>query len=108
MEIGQWITHLCGDINRFLWLWVGLTLLIITGAWMTLRTGFFQIRYARHWLGQTLGRLSKRADRRQGSISPFQALCTTLAATVGVGNIAGVAVAIEQAHNQEICAHTGS
>ena len=94
MDIGQWITHLCGDINRFLWLWVGLTLLIITGAWMTLRTGFFQIRYARHWLGQTLGHLSKRADRRQGSISPFQALCTTLAATVGVGNIAGVAVAI--------------
>lgn len=94
MDIGQWITHLCGDINRFLWLWVGLTLLIITGAWMTLRTGFFQIRYARHWLGQTLGHLSKRADRRQGGISPFQALCTTLAATVGVGNIAGVAVAI--------------
>lgn len=94
MEMVEWITRLSGDINRFLWLWVGLTMLIITGAWMTLRTGFFQIRYARHWLGQTLGRLTKGNKGAPGGISPFQALCTTLAATVGVGNIAGVAVAI--------------
>lgn len=94
MAFLQWLTQLNDDVNRLLWLWVGLTMLIITGVWMTLRTGCFQIRYTRLWLGQTLGQLKSQAGKTSGGISPFQALCTTLAATVGVGNIAGVAVAI--------------
>ncbi len=90
----NWLVEVNERINHVVWMWLGLTLLLITGVWMSLRTGFFQVRYGRHWLGQTLGQLRRRRDADNGSISPFQALCTTLAASIGVGNIAGVATAI--------------
>lgn len=85
-------------INEFVWVKVGIILLIGTGILMTLLTKFFQVTHCRHWWQKTIGSLfdtkviSHTNDR--ASISQFQALCTALAATVGVGNIAGVSAAI--------------
>lgn len=85
-------------VNDFIWVKLGLILLLGTGMLMTLRTGGFQFRYISHWLKNTVGSLFNKKvsahSHEKASISQFQALCTALAATVGVGNIAGVAAAI--------------
>ena len=86
-------------INNFVWVKIGLILLLETGIIMTCLTGFFQIFHFKHWWKNTIGELfDKNSDSKDKSdkhnISQFQSLCTALAATVGVGNIAGVASAI--------------
>ena len=85
-------------INSFVWGAVGLVLLIGTGIYMSVITKFFQLTHLRHWWKNTIGSIfSKNVlnhSRDKGAISPFQTLCTALAATVGTGNIAGVAAAI--------------
>ena len=95
MEI---ITQVNDSVNSFVWGMFGLVLLIGTGILMTVTTGFFQVSRIRHWWKHTIGSLfSKKVmghTKEKGAISPFQALCTALAATVGTGNIAGVAAAI--------------
>ena len=95
MEI---ITQVNNSVNGFVWGMFGLILLIGTGILMTAATGFFQVSRIGHWFKHTLGSLfSKKVighAKDKGTISPFQALCTALAATVGTGNIAGVAAAI--------------
>ena len=97
-EILERITSVNDAVNGFVWGKVGLILLIGTGILLTLVTKVFQISHLRHWWKNTIGSLFRRdvlahsKDKR--SISPFQALCTALAATVGTGNIAGVAAAI--------------
>ena len=84
-------------INTFVW-GKGVWLLIATGVLMTVLTKFFQISHIDEWWKNTIGSLFKkdviRHSKEKASISPFQALCTALAATVGTGNIAGVAAAI--------------
>ena len=85
-------------INDFIWIKVGLVLLIGSGIFMSFCNGFFQITHLKTWISKTIGSMfhknviSHSSD--SGSISPFQALCTALAATIGTGNIAGVASAI--------------
>ena len=85
-------------VNTFVWTKVGVWLLIATGVLMTVLTGFFQVTHIGHWMKKTIGSLfDKKVTGHTGekaSISQFQALCTALAATVGVGNIAGVSAAI--------------
>ena len=85
-------------INTFVWTTLGLVLLLGTGLLTTFVTKFFQISHIGHWFKNTLGSLFKKDvighSEDKASISPFQALCTALAATIGVGNIAGVATAI--------------
>jgi AGCS family alanine or glycine:cation symporter len=94
----QTITEINGELNSFIWGVPGLVLLIGTGILMTLVTKVFQISHIGHWFQETVGTLfkkdgaSKKRDKK--AISQFQALCTALAATVGTGNIAGVAAAI--------------
>ena len=92
------IAEINGSVNGVVWGWFGLALLIGTGIIVTLCTKVFQISHLGHWLKQTIGSLFKKDvikhSKEKGSISPFQALCTALAATVGTGNIAGVAAAI--------------
>ncbi|MGM9522767.1 MAG: alanine/glycine:cation symporter family protein [Oscillospiraceae bacterium] len=88
-----------GSINTFVWVTIGLVLLLGTGVLMSIVTGFFQVSHIGHWFKHTIGAIfSKKSDARDKSdernISQFQSLCTALAATVGVGNIAGVASAI--------------
>ena len=90
------LTDFNNVINSFVW-GKGLYLLLVTGLLMTVITGVFQITHIRHWFGETLGKLLKKdvsGHVKGKSISQFQALCTALAATIGVGNIAGVAAAI--------------
>lgn len=98
MDFSQWLIDFNAKVNDFVWVKLGLILLLGTGLWMTLRTGFFQLRRAGHWMKNTAGSLFEKKvtshSREAASISQFQALCTALAATVGVGNIAGVAAAI--------------
>ncbi len=86
-----------GDINTFVWTTLGLVLLLFTGVLTTVLTKFFQVTHIGHWWKATIGSLFKKeviGHTKDKSISPFQALCTALAATIGVGNIAGVAAAI--------------
>ncbi len=98
MNFLEMITNINNSINGVVWGYVGLALLIGTGIIMTLVTKVFQVSRVRHWIKETVGSLFKKNvighTKEKGSISPFQALCTALAATVGTGNIAGVAAAI--------------
>lgn len=72
-----------------------LILLLGTGLYFTAVTGVFQVRYCMLWLRKTLFSCFTGAARRtSGGVSPFAAMCTALAATVGTGNIAGVATAL--------------
>ena len=96
MDFMTWLTDFNNDINSFVW-GKGLYLLLATGVLMTVVTGFFQITHIGHWFAHTLGKLFQKdvsGHVKGKSISQFQALCTALAATIGVGNIAGVAAAI--------------
>ena len=92
------IAEINGSINGVVWGVFGLALLIGTGVIVTLCTKVFQISHIGLWFKNTLGSLFKKDvikhRKEKGTISPFQALCTALAATVGTGNIAGVAAAI--------------
>lgn len=92
------ITSINDSINSVVWGMPGLILLIGTGILMTLVTKIFQISHLKHWWKNTIGSMFKKNvighRKEKGTISPFQALCTALAATIGTGNIAGVAAAI--------------
>ena len=92
------ITEINGAVNGVVWGIPGLVLLIGTGILLTVLTKVFQVSRIGHWWKNTIGSLFKKDvighSKEKGSISPFQALCTALAATVGTGNIAGVAAAI--------------
>ena len=85
-------------VNDFVWTKVGVWLLIAVGLLMTVLTKCFQVSHLPHWFKKTIGNMFEKKVRshtgEKASISQFQALCTALAATVGVGNIAGVAGAI--------------
>ena len=76
-------------INAFIWVKIGLVLLIGTGILMTCCTKWFQITHLKHWWQQTIGGVFRRdsgvhAKTDKKTISQFQALCTALAATEGV------------------------
>ncbi|MFI3313564.1 MAG: alanine:cation symporter family protein, partial [Eubacteriales bacterium] len=92
------ITSINGSVNGFVWGIPVLSLLILTGVLMTILTKGFQFSHCVHWVKETIGKMFDKnvsgKNKEKGSISQFQALCTALAATVGVGNIAGVASAI--------------
>ena len=94
----EMITHLNDAVNHFVWVTLGLWMLLGTGILMTLRTRCFQLTHFRYWMRNTIGSIFQKRDgvqsKDQKPISQFQAMCTALAATVGVGNIAGVASAI--------------
>jgi AGCS family alanine or glycine:cation symporter len=87
------LASLNSQINSYVWGLPMMVLLIGTGVLLTVLTGGVQFRRLGTALGEVLGKL--RAGRQgEGSVSPFQAVATALASTVGVGNIAGVATAI--------------
>ena len=92
------IAEINGSINGVVWGIFGLALLIGTGVIITFCTKFFQVSRLGLWWKNTIGSMFTkdvmRHRKEKGVISPFQALCTALAATVGTGNIAGVAAAI--------------
>ncbi|MCF0228320.1 MAG: sodium:alanine symporter family protein [Parasporobacterium sp.] len=100
MGILDWITNVNGSINGFVWGIPMLVLLIGTGIFMTILTKVFQVSHIGHWFKNTIGdiftnkHVTKHTDKNDKSISQFQSLCTALAATIGTGNIVGVAAAI--------------
>ena len=92
------ITRINDAINGAVWGWPALILLGFVGVLMTLMTGFFQIGHFKHWMKNTIGAIFSDkhvvGHTKDRTISQFQSLCTALAATVGTGNIVGVAGAI--------------
>ena len=87
------IAKVNGIINGFVWGPIMLTLLVGTGIFLSIRTGFLQITQIPLWVKHTFGSLAKKQDA-DDNITPFQAVSTALASTVGTGNIAGVTTAI--------------
>ena len=84
-------------LNNIVWGWPALILLAFVGIFMTVRTNFFQVSHFGHWMRETMGAIFHKdvvSHTQDKSISQFQSLCTALAATVGTGNIVGVAGAI--------------
>jgi AGCS family alanine or glycine:cation symporter len=87
--IAAWNTWL----NSYVWGMPTIILLVGTGVLLTLLTGVAQLRFLGFAMKEVLGKLTQRGTG-EGTVSPFQAVATALASTVGVGNIAGVATAI--------------
>ena len=81
-------------VNNFVWGVPAMICIFGVGLYLSIRTGFLQIRKFPYAMRTTLGRVFRKREASDGSLSPFQAVCTALAATVGTGNIAGVAGAI--------------
>ena len=94
------VTSINGVLNNFIWGPVMLVFFLLVGLLFTVRTKVFQVCHIKEWLDVTFlqlfrkdkGNVLKTKDKH--SISQFQSLCTALAATIGVGNISGVAVAL--------------
>lgn len=81
-------------INNFVWGVPAMICIIGVGLILSFRTRFIQFRKFGYSLKNSIGRIFSKEEAKEGSITPFQAVCTALAATVGTGNIAGVAGAI--------------
>ena len=94
------VEEINGKVNGFVWGLPMLILLVGTGILMTCLTKCFQISHFKHWVKNTIGGIFKDSHvtahtaKEDMQISQFQSLCTALAATIGTGNIAGVAAAI--------------
>lgn len=94
----EYVSEINAAVNRFVWGRGMLAVFLCVGVMFTVRTGFFQFTKIRIWFGQTIGEMFR--DRRvrrtedEHSISQFQSFCTALAATLGTGNITGVAAAL--------------
>ncbi len=92
------VTQINSAVNNLVWGVPALMLLIGTGVLMTVLTRFFQFTHFSHSMRETVGSLFKKKDilkaEDEHSISQFQALCTALSATIGTGNISGIAYAI--------------
>ncbi|MCI7685530.1 MAG: sodium:alanine symporter family protein [Eubacteriales bacterium] len=81
-------------VNGFIWGVPAMICIIGVGIYLSVRTGFLQIRKFGFAFRHTAGKIFDKTEAADGAITPFQALCTALAGTVGTGNIAGVAGAI--------------
>lgn len=92
----EMITKINSIVNSFVWGPVMLALLVGTGVYLTFRTGFIQVKWFGYIIKNTIGSLFRKgANQKQGNnLTPFQAVTTALAGTVGTGNIAGVTGAI--------------
>ena len=97
-------------LNTFIWGVPAIVCIIGVGLYLSIGTGFIQLRKFGYAMKATLGRMFEKKNASQGSITPFQAVCTALAATIGTGNIAGVAGAwyshLFQNFSQFIVIHT--
>lgn len=81
-------------VNGFIWGVPAMICIIGVGIYLSVRTGFLQVRKFGFAFRHTAGKIFDKTEAADGAITPFQALCTALAGTVGTGNIAGVAGAI--------------
>ena len=88
----DWFASIVSSLNNVLWSYVLIGLLICVGLWFTFCTRFVQITNVREMFRCVLE--GSRTPRPEGHISPFQAFCISTASRVGVGNIAGIAIAV--------------
>ncbi|MBQ5739530.1 MAG: sodium:alanine symporter family protein [Oscillospiraceae bacterium] len=88
------ISTINGKINSLVWGLPMMILIVGTGVLMSCGIGFKQFTKIGYWMKNTIGKALKKQDTKEGAVTPFQAMCTALAASVGTGNIAGVGGAI--------------
>ncbi|RAZ69657.1 alanine/glycine:cation symporter family protein [Planococcus maitriensis] len=81
------------DFSAWLWGIPLITMLLVSGLYMTFKLGFFQFRYIGYIFGQTFGSIFRR-PKGEGTVTPFQALTSALSSTIGAANIVGVPAAI--------------
>ena len=84
------LNSLVGQVNDILWSYVLIILLIGAGIIFTIRTKFVQIRF----INEMIRLITSNAGAKTEGISSFQAFCVSTASRVGVGNIAGIAIAV--------------
>lgn len=90
----EWIRVVNDAVNGFVWGLPAMVCIIGVGLWLSISTGFVQFRRFGYAFKHTVGKIFDRGQAEDGALTPFQAVCTALAGTVGTGNIAGVAGAI--------------
>lgn len=96
----RWMEAIFGEngieraVNGVVWGVPAMVLILGTGLLLTVLCGFPQFRHFGHIMRNTLGKALKKSDAKSGAVSPFKAMCTALAASIGTGNIAGVSGAI--------------
>ena len=73
-------------VNSFIWGIPAMVCIIGVGLLLSVRTGFLQIRKFPYAIRTTVGRMFRKRDASDGAMTPFQAVCTALAGTVGTGN----------------------
>lgn len=88
------LSNVISAIDDFVWGPVMLVLLVGTGIYLTFRMRFLTWRNLGYALKRTLSKEARTKSRGEGDVSPFSALTTALAATIGTGNIVGVATAM--------------
>lgn len=88
------INSICESLNSFIWGLPAMVCIVCVGILLTIRTRCIQVRKFPASMKNTIGKIFSKEKSADGSMSPFQAVCTALAGTVGTGNIAGVAGAI--------------
>lgn len=81
-------------LNDVVWGIPMMCLILGTGVYLCIRCGFPQFAHFGHIMKNTLGKAFEKSEAKEGSVSPFKAMCTALAASIGTGNIAGVSGAI--------------
>ena len=88
------IAEVNSTINGFVWGLPMMVLILGVGVYLSVRCGFPQFRHFVHIMKNTMGKAFEKTEKKEGSVSPFKAMCTALAASIGTGNIAGVSGAI--------------
>ncbi len=88
------ITKINGTINGIVWGLPMMVLILGVGIYLSIRCGFPQFCHFLHIMKNTLGKALEKTEKKEGAVSPFKAMCTALAASIGTGNIAGVSGAI--------------
>ncbi|MEG1316687.1 MAG: amino acid carrier protein, partial [Oscillospiraceae bacterium] len=90
----EFITNVNNAVNDVVWGIPMMLLIVGTGLYFSIRLGFLQFRKFGYTMKNTIGKIFHKTESEKGAVTPFQAMTTALAATVGTGNIAGVAGAI--------------
>ncbi len=90
----EMIEKINSAVNGFIWGVPAMVCIVGVGLILSCRTNFIQIRKFGYAMKMTIGRIFEKKQASEGALTSFQAVCTALAATVGTGNIAGVAGAI--------------
>ena len=94
MGFMDWLANFNSKVNGVVWGLPMMVLILGTGIYMCIRCGFPQFTHFGYIMKNTLGKAFEKSEAKEGSVSPFKAMCTALAASIGTGNIAGVSGAI--------------